>query len=69
MTVARRSEFQSIHRAADSRSMSTEKTTAHTNGKALIQFPLRTTGLGTASGLTRAGCESDCPESDCPTAG
>ena len=59
MTVASRSEFQSIHREADSRSMSTAKPIAHTSGNALIQFQLRTVGAGTAVGVTDAGCEFD----------
>lgn len=58
MTVASRSEFQSIHRATDSRSMSTAKSTAHASGNALLQFQLRTAGAGTAAGVTNAGCES-----------
>ena len=56
MTVASRSEFQSIHRAADSRRMSTEKPIAHTSGSALIQFQIPTVGIGAAADVTGGDC-------------
>src|SRR5262249_8373221 len=54
MHIACRSAFQSIHRAAISRSVSTEKPIAHTSGSALLQFQLPTADMGMPSGITNA---------------
>src|SRR5207248_9719571 len=65
MTVARRSEFQSIQRAAISRRMSTEKPIAHTSGSALLQFQLPTAEVGMASGITNANRAAGSSPIDC----